>query len=362
MAPQADPLREEAYRLFSQGKRIYEVAQALNRSRSTVQGWRNLWQAKPAPAAPVDPSEALAMENAALRAKLKIAEGTRPEVVPAYIPPESMSPANRWRAAEKDNAEHIRKALMMAQFSVELPAEPIAIVAISDQHISLGNCVDLCRMREDAELVSESEGAYIVLAGDGVDNHIKHRSAALAARSQPKEQWELFEYYLQIIASKVLVAISGNHDLWTDQFAGIDVMGDLCKRNRVCYAPDEALLKVMVGRQEYPIGIRHQFRMSSTFNQTHSPKQWLRMGDDNWRIGIVGHHHVAAIEPFYHHGVERWACRPGSYQISSAYSRQFGFSKVKPTCPSFVLYPDRDEIVGFHDVRAAMRFLKAERG
>lgn len=358
MAPQVDQQRVEAFSLFSQGCRVYEVANALGKPRSTVSEWHKVWQqSQPT----VDPLEAKEMELASLRAKLQQAIQTGPKVQPAYEPLPTATPEARWRAAEVENAECIRRALLMAEFSVELPNEPCAITFVSDQHISIGNTVDLARMREDAEMIASQDGVFAILGGDATDNHIKHRSAVLAARSQPSDQFELFEWYLSIFAHRVLVAIAGNHDLWTNQIAGLDVLGDLCKRKRVCYAPDEALLNISLGSQKYQVGMRHQYRMNSTFNETHAVKQWFRNGEYDWDIGCIGHHHVSAVEPFWGHGVERWACRPGSYQITSAYSRQFGFNKTRPLCPSFVLFPDRRKIVGFHQLEDAIVYLKAVR-
>jgi len=361
MAAAPDPLREEARRQFAAGKTIAQISRELNRPRTTVACWvkqtpdrgENVHDAR----FPLNQGDVKDMEIAALRSQLQQAK-----VTPAYQPNPGSSPEARWKAAELDNAEAIKRALFMAHFSVELPDKPCAISCVSDQHISLGNTVDLARMREDAELIAEHDGCFAILGGDATDNHVKHRAAVLAARSQPSDQFELFEWYLSIFAHRVLVAISGNHDLWTNQVAGVDVLSMLLAKQKVCYAPDEALLDLTVGQQPYKIGIRHQYRMNSSFNETHVVKQWFRNGECSWDIGCIGHHHVSAIEPFWGHGVERWACRPGSYQITSAYSRQFGFNKTRPMCPTFVLYPDRREIVGFHDLRPALRFLKAERG
>jgi len=354
--------KAEAEKLFALGVGATEVGRIVGVPRSTAWGWQQKLAADSGQPAPVDPLEAKEMELAALRAQLKIAEGTRPEVVPAYIPPESSSPEARWKAAEVENADQIQRSLLMSEFSVELPAEPCAITFISDQHISLGNTVDLARMRQDAVAVAESDGCYAILGGDATDNHIKHRSAVLAARSQPSEQMELFEWYLNIFAHRVLVAISGNHDLWTNQIAGVDVLSSLLKRNRVCYAPDEAFLKIRTGGQSYKVGVRHQYRLNSSFNETHAPKQWFRNGECDWDIGCICHNHLGCVEPFYGHGIERWACRPGSYQITSAYSRQFGWNKTRPTCPTFVIFPDRRKIVGFHQLEDGLTFLKAVRG
>jgi transposase-like protein len=356
-----DPRRSEAFDLFEQSVNVSEVARRFGIPRSTAQSWRGAWLlAKKAPAEP-SKEDVKDMEIAALRSKLKIAEGTA-KVTPAYTPPPSSSPEARWKAAELDNAEHIKRALLMAQFSVELPDEPVAVTFVSDQHISLGNTVDLQRMRADAEAIASQDGVFAILGGDATDNHIKHRSAVLAARSQPSEQFELFEFYLSIFAHRILVAISGNHDLWTNQLAGVDVLSMLLAKQRVCYAPDEALLNISLGSQQYKVAMRHQYRMNSSFNETHCVKQFYRNGTENWDIGCIGHHHVGACEYFYGHGEEKIALRPGSYQITSAYSRQYGFNSTVPTCPTVVIYPDRKEMVAFHRLEPALRFLKGERG
>lgn len=372
MATPAGPDREKAFELFSQGQVVTEVARHLRKSRSTVWSWYESWcSGQETPQKSQNDLSSVRdldlqkkeMEISALKQRLKIAEGTRPEVqvVAAYEPLPTSTPEARWKAAEVDNAEHIRKALLMAQFSVELPDEPCAITFVSDQHISIGNTVDLQRMREDAQKIAEVDGCYAILGGDATDNHIKHRSAVLAARSQPSDQFELFEWYLSIFAHRVLVAISGNHDLWTNQMAGVDVLSGLLKQQRVCYAPDEALMTVKLGSQTYRIGVRHQYRLNSSFNETHAVKQWFRNGEHNWDIGCICHNHSGCIEPFMGHGIERWACRPGSYQIASAYSRQFGYNTTYPTCPTFVIWPDRRKIVGFHQLEDGLLYLRAAR-
>lgn len=368
LMPLQHPRKDEVVELLRQGLGPAEILQRTGVSQSTIRHWRReleLHERAPAqPAPPVTKDDVKDMQIASLEARLKIAEGTArvgPTVVPSYIAPVTSTPEARWKAAEADNAEHIRKSLLSSEFSVELPDDPCAITFVSDQHISLGNTVDLIRMREDAELIASQEGCFAILGGDATDNHIKHRAAVLAARSQPSDQFELFEYYLSIFAHRVLVAISGNHDLWTNQIAGVDVLSMLLAKQRVCYAPDEAFLKLRVGEQPYTVAMRHQFRMNSSFNETHAVKQWFRLGEVQWDIGCIGHNHVSAIEPFWAHGLERWASRPGSYQITSAYSRQFGYSKTKPMCPTFVLSPNERQIVGFHDLRPALTYLKAVR-
>tara|TARA_B100000519_G_scaffold171024_1_gene157045 strand:+ start:11425 stop:12576 length:1152 start_codon:yes stop_codon:yes gene_type:complete len=305
------------------------------------------------------------MKIAALEAELqeirtKSHTGTRSKLEDEE---ESESVEDIWSRCEDDADRRIASAHKRSIFSQEFKKnEPIAISFISDQHIAPGTACDFRKMREDALLIRNTPNLYACLAGDGVDNHIKIRAAMLAARSTADEQWELFDYYLRLFAEKILVVCSGNHDAWTAQMAGTDVLKRVAEANRVRYCPAEARIDLTVGEQEYKIAFRHQYRFNSTFNQTHCVKQWFRMGEAAFDIGVIGHHHEAAIEAFMAHGQVRWAARPGSYQITTPYTTQYGFGKAKPTCPTFIMFPDRKEVIGFWDVRHAVMMLEALRG
>jgi len=264
-----------------------------------------------------------------------------------------------WQREEERAARKVRKAHESSQFRWRAPGPHLLLAFVSDQHIAPGTPVDFKSMREDAELIRSTPNCYAVLAGDGIDNHIKHKAAILAARSQPEDQLRLFEYYLQILGERSLLVISGNHDNWTTAFAGMDVLGRCVRDQRLAYAPDEAYLDIGVGTQSYTVGVRHQYRLNSTFNETHAVKQWLRLGEREFDIGCIAHHHTHATEDFTYRGKRHWGCRPGSYQITSAYSRQYGFNKSIPTTPTVLLRGDRRHITGFGSLRDALDAPKA---
>jgi hypothetical protein len=135
----------------------------------------------------------------------------------------------------------------------------------------------------------------------------------------------------------------------------------LADDNRIAFAPDEARVNVNLGTQVYKLAMRHQYRYNSQLNLCHTVKRWFSEGEDDFDVGCIGHHHDPAVESFTRYGLKRYACRPGAYQVMSSHSRQYGYNSVRPTCPSFILYPDRREIVGFDDINAAVRTLKTER-
>jgi len=264
-------------------------------------------------------------------------------------------PDKAWASAEKRGRKAIRKAVNNGVFDVSFEKGPIAISVISDQHIAPGSTCDFERLREDAELIRDTPGFYAVFGGDGVDNHIKHRSALIHAQSSPDQQWKLFDHYLQLFGDKILTIISGNHDAWTTQIGGVDFLGEIAKQNKICYAPAEARLNISVAGQEYKMMVRHQSgRFNSSLNQTHAVKRHYEYGTDLFDIGVICHHHEAACEAFIRHGLKRYAARPGSYQILSPYAHQYGYSRAIPTCPTFILFPKERRMIGFDDVKDAV--------
>jgi hypothetical protein len=343
---------------------IAAAARALGLARSTLDARMRRTFPEPEPEQVQEKQSIEASGLKAENARLKnyVAElesgGKRLPVESRAIPPVEVS--DLWRHAEQENEQRIAYARERHKFALKLDG-PVCISFISDQHLSIGNTVDMRRMREDAELIAETDGAYAVLGGDGADNHCKHRSAMLAARSQPSDQWQLFDYYLSIFGSKIVALISGNHDNFTVQMAGVFLLAWIAKQKRLCYAPDEARIDLTVGKTLYKLAVRHQYRFNSSLNLLHTVKRWWAHGEAEFDIGCICHHHESAVESFTFHGLERWGCRPGAYQITSAYSRQYGFNTTEPKCPSFILYPDERRILGFVDIRGALKTLKAER-
>lgn len=276
---------------------------------------------------------------------------------------EKVDMAETWRRAEDDAAEEIDRVLTHSKFIAELPSNRVqAITFISDQHIAPGTPCDFKRMREDAELISKTRDVHAILGGDSVDNHIKHLAAMLSARSRPQEQFLLFEHYLQIFRERILCVTSGNHCLWTLQLAGIDMISWICQHHKIAYAPNEARILVKLGKQEYRIAIRHQYRFNSSFNMGHCVRQWLRMGEEEFDVGCIGHHHEACVDQMMYRGKVVWACRPGAYQMTSGYGSQYGFNNATPTCPTFLLFPDKRYIIGLHDIVHVPAVLRAFNG
>ena len=268
-----------------------------------------------------------------------------------------------WRKAEVEAIREIDRATKHAKFIATLPSNRVsAITFISDQHIAPGTPCDFKRMRLDAELIAATRDVYAILGGDCVDNHVRHLAAILFSKSRPHEQFLLFEHYLRILKKRILCVTSGNHDLWTIQVAGVDMISWICAQNKLAYAPNEARILVKLGKQEYRIAVRHQYRFNSSFNMGHAVRQWLRMGEEEFDVGCIGHHHEACVEQSMYRGKVVWVCRPGAYQITSGYASQYGHNLSTPTCPTFLLFPDKKRIVGLHDLTDVPKILRCYNG
>lgn len=286
-------------------------------------------------------------------AEIRQAVQSRVIVTPQYEMP-VRDIEKEWLAAEEENEQHIERATKGSEFVAEFPTDRVSAVTFSaDKHIALKAPVSLRRIRIDGEVMADTPDLHVVEVGDAVDNHIKHRAAVLSSESKPQTQYEFFDHYLALIKHRILCMVTGNHEYWTKQIAGIDVVQWLADKHRICYAPHEARLTCRVGTQTYRIGVRHQYRLSSSFNQTHSVKQWVRLGASDFDIAVIGHHHEHAYEEWVYRDKLCHVARPGSYQVSSAYSAQMGYNLAIPTCPTFLLFPAERKITyvsNIHDV------------
>lgn len=339
-------VKAEALRRREAGESVPSIAAALGLTEGQVRGYvrRNAGRAAPPEPAPVPRQEMEAFEKSAAKSGVTVRSEWQ----------DDENAADLWERWEGRNAKTIERVTKRHKFIADIAGNrPVAVAFASDQHISQGP-IDLQRMREDAELIRDTKDLYVVLGGDGVDNHIKIRSAMIASEGPAGDQWLLYNHYLGILREKVIAVVSGNHDDWTKQACGVDQVRALALANKLCYAPSEAQVELRIGSQAYGLGVRHRYRMNSTYNQGHAPKQWMRMSGQLFDIAAVCHHHEASVESFRWAGHRRWVCRPGSYQITSSYTKDFGWDDAVPTCPTFIVFPETHRVIGFDDLRDAV--------
>ncbi len=249
---------------------------------------------------------------------------------------------------------------------------PVGISFISDQHITTDGSSNLKQMEEDARVVADTPGMYAIMGGDSVNNHIKHRSAILNTASVPSVEYQLFEHYLSMFGeNKILAIISGNHDDWSKDSAGVDMIGMIARSNGLLYAPDFVVLSVGLADSSekgeetslttYRIKVRHKYRFESSFNLGHAIKRMWEMDSDDFDVGVLCHKHEGHIETFSKHGQQRWAIRPGSYQEHSVYARRHGYSASVPSCPTVIFNPRERGMIALQNVNVASKVLTSLR-
>lgn len=255
---------------------------------------------------------------------------------------------------------------------------PVALSLSSDWHLSPSGACDLEGLRVYAESIAGTPGAFALAVGDLTDNPIKWAKNM----DDVPDEVRLLDFVFGIFGSKLLATTDGNHDAWSRQFAGIDNIRRMASLNRVHYAPDELVYIVEVASQAdphgpptatYVIATRHQYRRNSSLNWTHACWRWLEDNLNDWPKGedggtllpdviAIGHNHCAEVAERTYEGGSRWAARMGPFQISSSHGRQYGWSRGTPTCPTFVLFPNRERpIEGYSDYRAALDALARHR-
>lgn len=216
---------------------------------------------------------------------------------------------------------------------------PVCLVFISDQHIGSPGA-DYYAMRRDAEIINATPGMYCGQTGDLVDNMIvgklSHIRAIGGGLSIP-EEWALAEYYIKMLAPKLLWHVGGNHDAWTTAVAGIDQLAHLNKvaskvgGHRIIYDPDELNVVVSIesntGVQEFPIRIRHKWKGNSMFNVVHGQQQAARFDNEiPYRIAVGAHTHRGfASSLFPHNGKTLAAMQSHTYKVIDQYKRQNQF-------------------------------------
>lgn len=267
-----------------------------------------------------------------------------------------------WNHVEQENERHINRLKELTDVSLTLKeSKPIGLVFFSDLHITSGS-TDLKSLREDTEAVADCDGTYVCLVGDYIDNHVKHRAAVVARGMSPTRELELFNYWLGLLQHRVLAMVSGNHDMFSKQLSGLDPLTNLAERHSLYYTPDELNINLSLGSQTYRIMMRHQTRYNSVLNPVHGLFRHLDFcADEPWDIGCAGHHHVSAIAAYRKLGKTRVAVRPGSYQVSTSWSRALGFPSAEPHSPMTIIWPDKRQILPVEDVQQGLPILKSLR-
>jgi len=240
--------------------------------------------------------------------------------------------------------------------------EPIGLVNTSDWQLGQFG-VDYNAFQDDMNFITENKNLKVIIGGDGYQNIIQTSKMGSSHNQTPiSVQKGLYVLTLRKLLDRILAIKTGNHNYWTATLSGEDWDGELAKRLRLIYLKHYALIHLKVGDMVYPILTMHQSRFNSSFNLTHTCLQNQRMYFPKARIVVVEHHHQAAIEQYRYGGRECVAIRPGTYAVYDDYAQQYGYFGSHVSNPLVVLFPDRDKMVGFKDMRDGVTYMNGLKG
>jgi hypothetical protein len=267
-------------------------------------------------------------------------------------------------AMEEESAAYLREKEEhpsdLVVIEIETPA-PVLIASLGDIHMGHKG-TDHRRARQDAELIARTPGAFALFGGDGLDNFIKHQSALVNKGSEPESEYAAFEYWLSLFGEKMLAGVTGNHDFWTKNLAGVDYLRQIFRRRQIAYAKHRLRLVLRVNGIEYRVEVRHNYRFKSSINLSNQFQRMWEKSDWLWDIGLLHHTHDGSfVVPFERHGVERWGGQAGSYKTDDSHSQQWGFNDARATTPAFILDHRRRDITAINDLRKGLAHLSALR-
>lgn len=249
-----------------------------------------------------------------------------------------------------------------SEITIEIKTDvPIGLVNTSDWQLGQFG-VDYDAFESDMNFITENDNLKCIIGGDGYQNIIQTSKMGSSHNQTPiSVQKGLFVLTLEKLIGSILAIKTGNHNYWTTTLSGEDWDAELARRLKLIYLKHYAMIYLKVGEMVYPILTMHQSRFNSSFNLTHTCLQNQRMYFPEARIVVVEHHHQGAIEQYRYDDRECVAIRPGTYSVYDDYAQQYGFFGSHVCNPTVVLYPDRDKMVGFKDMRDAVVYMQGER-
>uniref|UniRef100_A0A6M3KY60 Uncharacterized protein n=1 Tax=viral metagenome TaxID=1070528 RepID=A0A6M3KY60_9ZZZZ len=245
-----------------------------------------------------------------------------------------------------------------SEITIEVDTDrPIGLVNTSDWQLGQFG-VDYDAFLDDMNFIGEHANLKCIIGGDGYQNIIQTSKMGSSHNQTPiSVQKGLYVLTLEKLIDRILAIKTGNHNYWTAMAEGEDWDGELAKRLNLIYLKHYAMIHLKVGDMVYPILTMHQSRFNSSFNLTHTCLQNQRMYFPEARIVVVEHHHQAAIEQYRYAEKECVAIRPGTYAVYDDFAQQYGFFGSHVANPLVVLFPDRDKIVGFKDMRDGVTYM-----
>lgn len=239
----------------------------------------------------------------------------------------------------------------------------VCIVTFADMHAG-STGVDYQRIKDEIELVGAAPATYIGINGDVVDNYIIGNLAKLNMHEQItiKEQWAIARHILRLTGPRLLFSLSGNHDEWTRTLSGVDYFREVVAsiHPNILYDIHEMKLKVQVGEAAHYWRVRHKWRGSSIYNDTHAIERAAKFDKGRYfDVGIAAHTHRSGVcREFNNGGRTGLAILCGAFKEFDSYADVLGVPQPNGATGVAVIMDDKGNRFGTSNLELACDYMK----
>lgn len=317
-------------------------------------------------------SKTLGITRASYRERLNRlrANGSLPELSPFTVdqaPPETDEPLDALIARRLADSERVRARMEHGDMHTIRIHEsgPVGILHIGDPHLDDAGC-DFAQLWHDLQLVRDTPGLFAGIIGD-LHNNWVGRLARLYAQQNVSAHnaWRLVEAMIQLVGSRLLYLVAGNHDLWSG--AG-DPLKWIMRQHAAAFQPHGMRLRFTFPEgAEVRAALRHEWPGSSQYNPAFGQgKAAFRGLSDHIILG--GHKHSTGYFTFFneHTGILSHCLQVGSYKVLDEYAESRGFPRNNMT-PSVLTIIDPtaerecERVLVFPSVSQGVKVLRALR-
>lgn len=266
----------------------------------------------------------------------------------------------------KSSIEEITPETFKCNVDVIIETEkPICLIFSSDVHFG-SIFTDYDMLIEIWKTILTTPNTYLAINGDFIDNFELPVPKLLLAgiNSQlipPVLQRRFYIDYLESLVeeNKIIAMTLGNHE----EFAGLEVYSQIY--DRINIGLNRLMVNMLVGDEEYKIALIHKSRFNSVLNPVHSSLRELHLNYPFVDVVVTSHTHIPSLQTYPYPKNEKgheivYLIKTGSLKNKDTYTYKFfnHYAVSQISTPAIVFYPNVKKMVGFHDFRDAINFLK----
>jgi len=237
--------------------------------------------------------------------------------------------------------------------------KPFGLAYSGDWHIGHDG-VDYDLLDHELRTIRDTEGLYMLGAGDYRENAIKHKGSHFGEIIQPGMQDKIVVKYMADLSDKIIALQQGCHDTWESTQTDRSLMETLCEISNSVHLWHGGEITLKVEEEEYLLKCRHKFRFESSLNPDNAMRRLMEVFGP-CDVASIAHLHNPHTTMRHLMGQYRIMVRSGSVKIWDSYGQQGGFGKGKPGVPVVIFFPDEHRMINFTHLKDGVQVLNALR-